>query len=114
MNSDPTPAAARCNRQAITGFGVGLLTMLALCTAPAPKPFSGSLCLPAAAGLGMIAIVNGVRARPRIQFMVESELLWPQQAWGRAARPTWRNYAAALWPRAVGLRFAAFMRQFLP
>ena len=50
------------SRKAITSFVAGLLTMVAICLAVIPVPLTGLVCFPAAAVLGAVAIVTGMKA----------------------------------------------------
>ena len=58
--NDPTVTLA--NGNAIISFAAGLLTLVSLCVAVIPIPFTGYVCFPAAAVLGAVAVVSGLRS----------------------------------------------------
>ena len=58
--NDEIPHAAPANRSAVISAIAALLTLLSFCTAVAPIPLTGWVCYPAAALLGIVALVTGV------------------------------------------------------
>src|SRR5512140_2931956 len=59
MIPEPTPALP-INRNAIISAIAAFLTLLSVCIAVAPIPFTGYVCYPAGALLGLVALVTGV------------------------------------------------------
>ncbi len=60
--TDEIPAVLPINRTAVISLIAAFLTLLSFCTAVAPIPFTGYVCYPAAALLGLIALLTGVTA----------------------------------------------------
>ncbi len=48
-------------------IGAAILTLLSFCGGVAPIPLTGFICFPAAVGLGLVALVAGLRALRRIR-----------------------------------------------
>jgi Trk-type K+ transport system membrane component len=59
---------------ALISLGTGVLTVLSLCIAVAPIPLTGWVCYPAAAALGLIALITGILSMAQISRSSE---------WGR-------------------------------
>ncbi|MFH1184440.1 MAG: hypothetical protein V1755_05300 [Chloroflexota bacterium] len=55
------------NRSAVLSFAAGILALVAVCAAIVPVPFSGYVCFPAAAVLGVAAIVGGLKSLHQIR-----------------------------------------------
>jgi hypothetical protein len=55
------------NRNAIISLISAILTLLSFCIAVAPIPFTGYLCYPAAAGLGLAAFGTGLASLRQIR-----------------------------------------------
>ncbi len=70
--TDETPPAAPTNRNAIVSLIAGLLTLLSFCTAVAPIPLTGYVCYPAAAVLGLVALLAGITSLRQIRFTNEN------------------------------------------
>ena len=60
MMPDEGSTAPSTNRSAAVSFAAGVLTLVAICIAVIPFPFTGYVCFPAAAVLGAVAIVGGL------------------------------------------------------
>jgi hypothetical protein len=69
LESDPSTAST--NRNAIISCAAGLLSLIALCIALIPIPFTGYVCFPAAAVLGIVGVVTGLKARHQIRLRGE-------------------------------------------
>ena len=70
--TDEIPHALPINRNAIISMIAGLLSLLSFCIAVAPIPFTGYICYPGAAVLGLIALVTGVTALSQIKATTEN------------------------------------------
>ncbi len=60
------------DRGAVISIGAAVLTMLSLCAGIVPVPFTGFVCFPAAAALGLVAFASGVVALRRIRSSGEA------------------------------------------
>ena len=69
---DHSPRVPPVNRNAFISMITGVLTLLSFCTAVAPVPLTGYVCYPAAAVLGMIALVTGLTALWQIRRSKEN------------------------------------------
>jgi hypothetical protein len=62
METQPEANHQFTNRNAIVSFVAGLLTLLSLCTAVIPIPFTGYVCFPGAAVWSVVAVASGLRS----------------------------------------------------
>ncbi len=60
------------DRGALISMSAAILTLLALCAGIAPLPFTGFVCFPAAAALGIVALSTGVLSLRRIRSSKEA------------------------------------------
>ncbi len=69
---DEPPPVLPINRNAIISAVAALLTLLSVCTAVAPVPFTGWVCYPAATVLGMVALITGINSLAQIKDRKEN------------------------------------------
>jgi hypothetical protein len=55
------------NRNAIVSLVSAILTLVSFCIAVAPIPFTGFICYPASAGLGLVAFTAGLMSLRQIK-----------------------------------------------
>ena len=67
MNAHPGSNIQATNRNAILSFVAGLLTLLSLCTAIIPIPFTGYVCFPGAAIWSIVAVASGLRSMQQLR-----------------------------------------------
>ncbi len=69
--NDEAPHLAPMNRSAVISIIAALLTVLSICIAVAPIPFTGYVCYPAAALTGLVALVTGLVSLAQISRSAE-------------------------------------------
>ncbi len=60
------------NRNTLISMVAALLTVLSFCIAVAPIPLTGWVCYPAAAVLGLVALITGIAALAQISHSAEN------------------------------------------
>ncbi len=70
MSNQPTPLVP-VNRNAVISVVAAILTVASFCTAVAPIPFTGYVCYPAAAVLGLVALSTGVTSLAQMRTRKE-------------------------------------------
>jgi hypothetical protein len=60
------------NRNAVISLIAAILPSISLWTAVAPVPFTGLLCYPAAAPLGLVALITGLNALRHMRSIGEN------------------------------------------
>jgi hypothetical protein len=73
MISDSQPLSAHTDHNAAISFAAGMLTLIAVCLAVVPIPFTGYICFPAAAILTPISAAHGLRALHRYGSLKSTE-----------------------------------------
>jgi hypothetical protein len=73
MVSNLQPGPRDVDRNVRVCFIAGLLTLLAVCTAIVPVPFTGYVCFPVAAILAVVASVHGAKALLRFRALTTIE-----------------------------------------
>ena len=61
------PALPPTNRNAIISLITAILTLLSFCIAASPIPFTGPICYPPAAGLGLVSLATGLASLRQIR-----------------------------------------------
>ena len=64
--TNEVPPILPINRKAVISLIAGLLTLVSFCAAVAPIPFTGYICYPAAALLGLVALLTGLTSLAQI------------------------------------------------
>jgi hypothetical protein len=72
MPMEPNPPAGITNRTTIISLVAALFTLLSFCTAVAPIPFTGWVCYPSAAVMGLVAFVTGLTSIRQIRSSGEN------------------------------------------
>ncbi len=103
MIEEPGPILP-VNRSAVISVLAALLTLLSICTAVAPIPFTGYVCYPTAAILGMIALLTGITSLAQIRSRRENGRVY---AWIGIAVGGLAVLASAC---AIGIGIALFPR----
>ena len=58
-SNEPIYPSPRTNRHSITSLILGILTVITLCGAMSPIPFTGFLCIPISFLLGLFSLIYG-------------------------------------------------------
>ena len=69
---DESPPSVPTNRAALISTIAAILTLISFCTAVAPIPFTGYVCYPAAALLGLVALLTGIASLVQIRATREN------------------------------------------
>jgi len=69
---DESSRVVPVNRSAVISMIAAFLTLLSVCTAVAPIPLTGYVCYPAAAVLGLVALLTGITSLGQIKARNEN------------------------------------------
>ena len=101
------------NRSAVISFAAGLLMLLAVCIAIIPVPFTGYVCFPAAAVLGLVAAAYGLQALRQFKTLTAAEKGMTFAGMGACAAGMLIAACSAVLVVIFGLRLVDAIRQLL-
>ncbi len=107
------PRIVPVNRTSVISLIAALLTVLSFCTAVAPIPFTGYVCFPGAAVLGLVAFFTGLSSLAQIRSRQENGRIYALIGISIGAL----TLVAALCATALGIlffpRIVALLHQYI-